>query len=356
MRAGRDVFDDARPGHRGAGCQLFPGARKAAPAGTRRAAPTRGSRTGRWRSSTSTDGQVLAYCVGGLVLDVPAKSLPALVDWTLKEAKLGQPKLSGPGKDADPLLVLTEAALERYGLPVAPHRGGAARRADPGGPQGHQAAGPRGVEADEARVRAVGADLPPRHGLGAGLRAAVHPVVERAGHPALGRRRAAPAGGARPGPGHVRVPGDDAARLHRRDRPGADDRAAPADPRLRAGRRRQAALRAQPRLAGQGPGGLARRARPPTATRSSRTCRASTSAAPAEKLFEEAYDWARPMTDAECTLRAPGRHRREHGLRRRRQRPDRRPRRADARQGAGVRPEAARLAGWSTCPTSTCRG
>ncbi|MFD3933027.1 telomere-associated protein Tap [Streptomyces sp. NPDC058614] len=65
------------------------------------------------------EGQVLAYCVGGLVLDVPAKSIPALVDWTLREARLGQPKLSGPGKDADPLLVLTEAALERYGLPVA---------------------------------------------------------------------------------------------------------------------------------------------------------------------------------------------------------------------------------------------
>ncbi|MER5520757.1 helix-turn-helix domain-containing protein [Streptomyces sp. NPDC002763] len=65
------------------------------------------------------EGQVWAYCVGGLVLDVPAKSLPALVDWTLREARLGQPKLSGPGKDADPLLVLTEAALERYGLPVA---------------------------------------------------------------------------------------------------------------------------------------------------------------------------------------------------------------------------------------------
>jgi transcriptional regulator with XRE-family HTH domain len=65
------------------------------------------------------DGQVLAYCVGGLVLDVPAKSIPSLVDWTLKEAGLGQPKLSGPGKDADPLLVLTKAALERYGLPVA---------------------------------------------------------------------------------------------------------------------------------------------------------------------------------------------------------------------------------------------
>ncbi|WP_425584973.1 telomere-associated protein Tap [Streptomyces vastus] len=65
------------------------------------------------------DGQVLAYCTGGLVLDVPAKSLPSLVDWTLKEARLGQPKLSGPGKDADPLIVLTDAALERYGLPVA---------------------------------------------------------------------------------------------------------------------------------------------------------------------------------------------------------------------------------------------
>lgn len=64
------------------------------------------------------DTRALAYCTGGLVLDAPAKSLPSLVDWTLKEAKLGQPKLSGPGKDADPLLVLTEAALERYGLPV----------------------------------------------------------------------------------------------------------------------------------------------------------------------------------------------------------------------------------------------
>ncbi|MBW5421198.1 transcriptional regulator [Streptomyces sp. BG9H] len=65
------------------------------------------------------EGKVLAYCVGGLVLDVPAKSLPSLVDWTLKEAKLGQPKLSGPGRPADPLLVLTETALERFGLPVA---------------------------------------------------------------------------------------------------------------------------------------------------------------------------------------------------------------------------------------------
>ncbi len=57
-----------------------------------------------------------AYCVGGLVLDVPAKSLPALVDWTLAEAKLGQARLHRNGRDADP--VLTPAALERYGLPA----------------------------------------------------------------------------------------------------------------------------------------------------------------------------------------------------------------------------------------------
>ncbi|MFE9137791.1 telomere-associated protein Tap [Streptomyces sp. NPDC007355] len=64
------------------------------------------------------DGQVLAYCTGGLVLDVPATSMPLLVEWTLREGRLGQPKLSGPGKDADPLLVLTEAACAYYGLPV----------------------------------------------------------------------------------------------------------------------------------------------------------------------------------------------------------------------------------------------
>ncbi|WP_345964136.1 helix-turn-helix transcriptional regulator [Streptomyces sp. BRB040] len=65
------------------------------------------------------DGRVSAYCVGGLVLDVSAKSLPALVEWTLREGRLGQPRLSGPGKDADPLIVLTEAACEHYGLPVS---------------------------------------------------------------------------------------------------------------------------------------------------------------------------------------------------------------------------------------------
>jgi transcriptional regulator with XRE-family HTH domain len=97
-----------------------PGARKAAPKKNAAAAAAVDPRfeNGPLAVVDVEDGQVFAYCVGGLVLDVPAKSIPALVEWTLKEAKLGQPRLSGPGKDADPLLVLTEAACERYGLPV----------------------------------------------------------------------------------------------------------------------------------------------------------------------------------------------------------------------------------------------
>ncbi|MEV7470862.1 helix-turn-helix transcriptional regulator [Streptomyces kronopolitis] len=64
------------------------------------------------------DGQMLAYCVGGLVLDCPAKTFPALVDWALTEAQLGAPRLNRNGKDADPLIVLTDAAAERLGLPA----------------------------------------------------------------------------------------------------------------------------------------------------------------------------------------------------------------------------------------------
>ncbi|MEU1600227.1 transcriptional regulator [Streptomyces sp. NPDC005708] len=96
-----------------------PGAKGAAPANTPVGGANPRFENGPLAVVDVEDGQVLAYCVGGLVLDVPAKSLPTLVDWTLKEAKLGQPKLVGAGKDADPLLVLTEAACERYGLPVA---------------------------------------------------------------------------------------------------------------------------------------------------------------------------------------------------------------------------------------------
>ncbi|MFJ2110048.1 hypothetical protein ACIOHH_36420 [Streptomyces microflavus] len=58
------------------------------------------------------------YGTGGLLLDVPARSLPALVEWALAEARVGAEKLHASGKDADPLLVLTAAACGRYGLPA----------------------------------------------------------------------------------------------------------------------------------------------------------------------------------------------------------------------------------------------
>ncbi|WP_201724488.1 helix-turn-helix transcriptional regulator [Streptomyces antimycoticus] len=64
------------------------------------------------------DGQVWAYCAGGLILDIPAKSLPSLVGWTLAEARLGAPRLNRNGRDADPVLVLTDAAAVRFGPPA----------------------------------------------------------------------------------------------------------------------------------------------------------------------------------------------------------------------------------------------
>ncbi|MBT2489598.1 helix-turn-helix domain-containing protein [Streptomyces sp. ISL-96] len=65
------------------------------------------------------DGDGSAYCVGGLVLDCPATTIPALVEWALTEAQLGAPRLNRNGKDADPLVVITAAAAERLGLPAA---------------------------------------------------------------------------------------------------------------------------------------------------------------------------------------------------------------------------------------------
>ncbi|MCZ4101040.1 telomere-associated protein Tap, partial [Streptomyces sp. H39-C1] len=63
------------------------------------------------------DGDGSAYGVDGLVLDCPATTVVELVEWTLREAGLGAPKLHRNGKDADPLIVLTAAAAVKLGLP-----------------------------------------------------------------------------------------------------------------------------------------------------------------------------------------------------------------------------------------------
>ncbi|MGW4596992.1 telomere-associated protein Tap [Streptomyces sp. NPDC004457] len=280
-----------------------PGAKKAAPAGT-----PAGSADPRFENGplavvdVDTVGQVLAYCTGGLVLDVPAKSLPSLVDWTLKEAKLGQPKLAGPGKDADPLLVLTEAALERYGLPVAlTDEERLAGRL----PEGHKVVkqlaraewkltkrglGPwariyrpaKGSErscvqlcipswhaldsrhwgeagqlppADLARLLGTYASrvMTPRGSTavtGLELMTALHPPTRASEPDADGRR-------------------------HPEHNPGSLGKD-PVDPAPCEAPDGHPVLADLPRFHVRGP---------------------------AEKLFEEAYDWARPMTDAECTLR-----------------------------------------------------
>lgn len=248
------------------------------------------------------DGQVLAYCPGGLILEVPAKSLPSLVEWTLSEGKLGQPKLSGPGKDADPLLVLTEAALERYGLPATLTE---EERLAGRIPEGHKVIkqltraqwqltkrgfGPwariyRPATGSErscvqlcipswqaldtrhwgeagqlppeelARVLGVYASrvMTPRGSTavtGLELMTALHPATRASEQDADGKR-------------------------HSEHNPGSLGKD-PVDPAPCEAPDGHPVLKDLPRFHMRGP---------------------------AEKLFEEAYDWARPMTDAECTLR-----------------------------------------------------
>ncbi|WP_121751211.1 helix-turn-helix transcriptional regulator [Streptomyces sp. E2N166] len=280
-----------------------PGTKKAAPAG----APT-GSADPRFENGplavvdVDTDGQVLAYCTGGLVLDVPAKSIPALVDWTLREAKLGQPKLSGPGKDADPLLVLTEAALERYGLPVAlteeeKHAGRI--------PEGHKvvkqlaraewkltkrgfgpwariyrpAAGSERAcvqlcipswNALDARHWGEAGQLPPAE-LARVLGAYASRVMTPRGSTAVTGLELMTA--LHP-PTRASEP-DATGKRHSEHNPGSLGKN-PVDPAPCEAPDGHPVLKDLPRFHVRGP---------------------------AEKLFEEAYDWARPMTDAECTLR-----------------------------------------------------
>lgn len=63
------------------------------------------------------DGQGSAYGIGGLILDCLAGDLPGLADWVLNDAALGAARLHRHGQDADPLIVLTAAATEAFGLP-----------------------------------------------------------------------------------------------------------------------------------------------------------------------------------------------------------------------------------------------
>ncbi|MFF0674267.1 telomere-associated protein Tap [Streptomyces tendae] len=283
-----------------------PGARKAAAKKT----TTAGAADPRFESGPLAvvdveDGQVLAYCVGGLVLEVPAKSLPALVDWTLREARLGQPKLSGPGKDADPLLVLTEATLKRYGLPTTLTE---EERLAGRLPEGHKAVkqlaraewkltkrgfGPwariyrpaTGSEracvqlcipswnALDARHWGEAAQLPPAElarvlGVyasrvmtprgstavtGLELMTALHPPTRASEADAMGKRHS------EHNPGSLGKDAIDPMNWPPCEVPDGHP-----------------VLKDLPRFHVRGPG---------------------------EKLFEEAYDWARPMTDAECTLR-----------------------------------------------------
>ncbi|MEU9255500.1 helix-turn-helix domain-containing protein [Streptomyces sp. NPDC048270] len=66
------------------------------------------------------DGTGQAHTTGGLILDHPAKDLPALITWALgPTADLRSPRLHRNGRDGDPLLVLTAPAVEQLGLPLA---------------------------------------------------------------------------------------------------------------------------------------------------------------------------------------------------------------------------------------------
>ncbi|MFZ4302698.1 telomere-associated protein Tap [Streptomyces cinereoruber] len=63
------------------------------------------------------DDDGAAYGVEGIKLNCPATTVVELVEWTLRESRLGAPKLNRYGKDSDPLIVLTAAAAVKLGLP-----------------------------------------------------------------------------------------------------------------------------------------------------------------------------------------------------------------------------------------------
>ncbi|MFR9793984.1 telomere-associated protein Tap [Streptomyces sp. MB22_4] len=279
-----------------------PDARKAAPAGTPAGGTGPGFENGPLAVVDVEDGQVLAYCTGGLVLDVPAKSIPALAEWALGEARLGQPRLSGPGKDADPLLVLTEAALKRYGLPVSLTDG---ERLAGRLPEGHKVVKQLARADWKLTKRGFGPWARIYRPAQGSKRACVQLCVP-SWH-ALDSRHWGRAGQL-PAPELARVLGVYASRvmtprgstavtglelmtaLHpptRASEPGADGR----------------------RCSEHNPGSLGKDpvdcapCEAPDGHPLLKDLPRFHVRGPAEKLFEEAYDWARPMTDAECTRR-----------------------------------------------------
>ncbi|MFB7431633.1 helix-turn-helix transcriptional regulator [Streptomyces microflavus] len=248
------------------------------------------------------DGRVVAYCVGGLVLDVPAKSLPSLVEWTLKEAKLGQSKLSGPGRAGDPLLVLTAAALERYGLPTEL----SAQERDAGRiPEGHKVIEQLARAEWKLTKRGYGPWARIYRPATGSERACVQLCIPSWN--ALDTRHWGEAGQLPPAE-LARVLGVYASRVM-----------TPRGSTAVTGLELMTALHPPTRASAPDGNGVRTSERNPGSLGKEPVDPAPCEApdghpvladlprfhvrGPAEKLFEEAYDWARPMTDAECTLR-----------------------------------------------------
>ncbi|MGW8066851.1 telomere-associated protein Tap [Streptomyces ziwulingensis] len=281
-----------------------PGAKKAAPAGPPGSADPR-FENGPLAVVDVEDGQVLAYCTGGLVLDVPAKSIPALVDWTLREAKLGQPKLAGPGKDADPLIVLTEAALERYGLPVTLTE---EERLAGRIPEGHKVIKQLARAEWKLTKRGFGPWARIYRPATGSERACVQLCIPSWN--ALDTRHWGEAGQLPPAE-LARVLGVYASRVMT-PRGSTAVTGLELMTALHPPTRATAPDKNGKRTGEHNPGSLGRDAIdpmnwPPCEVPDGHPVLKDLPRfhvrGPAEKLFEEAYDWARPMTDAECTLR-----------------------------------------------------
>ncbi|MFW6695872.1 telomere-associated protein Tap [Streptomyces sp. MAR4 CNX-425] len=105
-------FEPSSPAPAAAAPRARPSARKATPT-----APAAAGE-GRYPAGplAVVDGDGTAHLTHGRTLACPAGSVVELAGWALR-AGLGAERLHRYGQDADPLVVLTEAAAERFGLP-----------------------------------------------------------------------------------------------------------------------------------------------------------------------------------------------------------------------------------------------